>query len=220
VDGIEVRPGATTTVPPIVLRRGAVVRGTVRAAGVGSLRGREVWFRSVDDANAGSRKVAVAEDGTYRVTGLAPGTYRVVEMPAGGADRRHPPMLPRGAGTVVVPSESGEVAFDVELVPAGMISIRPTDPRLPPPPWNEDLRPSADQAKFGAATRVQVTAADGAVLLDHTGAHQGGLLDHSGVLTLLPGRYVARIEYPGGESIEETVTLEAGPAVFVRFDGR
>jgi hypothetical protein len=216
VDGIEVRVGATTTMPPVVMRRGAVVRGTLRAAGVTSWRGRHLRLEPVGGASAGSHTVAVAEDGTYRATGLPPGTYRVA-VPAGGFDRRNPPMLPRGAGTVVVSGESGETAFDVDLVLAGMISFAPADPRLPPPPWEESRPPTEEQAKFGRATRVRVTAAYGTVHLDHAGAHQKGLLGHSGTLTLLPGRYVARIEYPGGESLDEPIALEPGPTVFVSF---
>jgi hypothetical protein len=215
VDGIEVRVGATTTIPPIVMGRGAVVRGTVRAAGVTSLRGRELWFRSVDAAAGGRAKVLIAQDGTYRVTGLPPGTYRVgISVDGRGRDRY---VLPRGAGTIVVPGEAGEVAIDIDFVLAGMISFAPTDPRLPPPPYDSSRPATAEQAKFGAATRVRLTAGDGTVLLDHVGARQGGLLHHSGTITLLPGRYVARIDYPGGESLDEPVALEPGPAVFVSF---
>ena len=70
---------------------------------------------------------------------------------------------------------------------------------------------------------MRLTADGGAVLLDRTGAFQGGLYNPAGAflgsktVTLLPGRYVARIDYPDGESLEEIVVLEAGPTVFVHF---
>ena len=223
VDGVEVRVGATTTAPPIVMRRGAVVRGMLRAPGVTSWIGRHLSLRPA--GGGASHTVAVAEDGTYRVTGLSPGTY-LADVPAGGpSGRRDPPLLARGAGTVVVSGESGEIAFDVDLVQAGMITIKPSDPRLPPPPY-DSLQPTEAQAKFGAETRVRVTANGGAVVLDRTGAFQGGLYAPAGAIggsnpmTLLPGRYVARIDYPGGESMEETVVLEPGPTVFVSFRRR
>ena len=222
VDGVEIREGATTAAPPIVMRRGTVVRGMLRAPGVTSWIGRDLSLRPVGGGAPGFHTVAVAEDGTYRFTGLSPGTYRV-EVPAGGpSGRRDPPLIPRGAGTVLVTGESSETAFDVDLVAAGMITLEPTDPRLPPPLWEE--RPVTEaQAKFGAATRVRVTADGGTVVLDRMGAFQGGLYDPVGAilgsktLTLLPGRYVARIDYPDGESLEETVVLEAGPTVMVHF---
>jgi len=221
VDGIEVREGTTTTAPPIVMRRGAVVRGTLRAPGVASWRGRELVFRPVGDAPVGGIAVSVAEDGTYRASGLVAGTYRTW-VTRGGPDRRDPPLLPSGPGTVVVSGESGDIAFDVDLVAAGMITIEPSDPRLPPPPYGS-LQPTEAQAKFGAATRVRVTAVGGAVVFDRTGAFQGGLYDPAGAIlgsntmTLLPGRYVARIDYPGGESLEEVVVLDAGPTVHVHL---
>ncbi len=225
LDGVEVREGATTTAPPIVMRRGAVVRGTLRAPGVASWIGRRLSFRPAGGGAAGFHTVAVAKDGTYRVTGLSPGTYGVDVPGEGLGSDRVGPLLPRGAGTVVVTGESAEIAFDVDFVPAGMITLEPTDPRLPPPLWEE--RPVTEaQARFGAATRVRVTADDGTVVLDRTGAFQQGLYDPAGAiggsktLTLLPGRYVARIDYPGGESLEETVVLEPGPTVFVSFRRR
>jgi hypothetical protein len=223
VDGVEVREGATTAAPPIVMRRGAVVRGTLRAPGVASWIGRRLWFWPAGGGAAGFHTVAVAEDGTYRVTGLSPGTYGVEVLAQGLGSGRVPPLLPRGAGTVVVTGESSETAFDADLVPAGMITLEPTDPRLPPPLWDEDRPATEAQAKFGAATRVRVTADGSAVLLDRTGAFQGGLYDPAGAIlgsrtvTLLPGRYVARIDYPGGEWLEEIVTLEAGATATVAF---
>ncbi len=225
VDGIEVREGVTTTAAPVVLRRGAVVHGTLRAPGVGSWIGRRLSLRPAGGGAVGFHTVALAGDGTYRVMGLSPGTYGV-EVPAEGlGGSRLPPLLPRGAGTIVVIGEASETAFDIDLVTAGMITLEPADPRLPPPPWEE--RPVTEaQAKFGAATRVRLIADGGAVVLDRTGAFQGGLYDPAGAVlgsktvTLLPGRYVARIDYPGGESLEETVVLEAGPTVFVHFRPR
>jgi protocatechuate 3,4-dioxygenase beta subunit len=223
VDGVEVREGATTAAPPIVMRRGAVVRGTLRAPGVASWIGRRLWFWPAGGGAAGFHAAAVAEDGTYRVTGLSPGTYGV-QVPAEAlGSSRVPPLLPRGAGTVVVTGESSETAFDVDLVPAGMITLEPSDPRLPPPLWDSSRPATEAQAKFGAATRVLVTAVGGAVVFDRTGAFQGGLYDASGpilgsnTMTLLPGHYVARIDYPGGESLEEVVVLDAGPTVHVHF---
>jgi hypothetical protein len=117
--------------------------------------------------------VAVAKDGTYQ-DGILAGHVRRGRARGGSGERPSPGPAPPRRRHCRRHRQSAEIAFDVDFVPAGMITLEPTDPRLPPPLWEE--RPVTEaQARFGAATRVRVTADDGTVVLDRTGAFQQGL---------------------------------------------
>ena len=70
-----------------------------------------------------------------------------------------------------------------------------------------------EASRFGASTRVLLTAAGGRVLQDRRGVSQRD----AGWHTLFPGRYTARIEFPVGEVREETIDVVVGAQVEVSF---
>jgi hypothetical protein len=220
IASVEIRPGATLTLPPIALDRGVTVTGKVRGPADVPWKGRRLWLRALDAKSGTPSVVANVEDeGTFRASGLAAGKYRVTSPPERAWEKGAVPLVPADGATLVIPEGSTDARFEGDFVVGGTLSIAAMDPRLPPPSFS-GLPASEAQTKFGTETRVRVTGPDGNAVLDVTGVHQGGILGNAGVLTLVPGRYVARIDFPGGESREETVALEAGANVSVNFQKR
>ena len=214
---LDVRVGQTTTVPPIRLGVGASILGRLTGPPATEWKERQVSVQPVDPApDRSGAEGPVSQDGTYRVTGLTPGTYRLVATTFYGlGDPARPPLIPPATRVIVVPEADAEVRFDAALIAAGSLSLQPNDDRLPPPPFSP-TKPTEEQKAFGAATRVTVRGPDGAILCDQTGIARM-FVSSGGFLTLPPGRYVARLELPGGEVREETVDLAAGALAEVRF---
>jgi len=218
VEGVVVRGGETTTLPPIALERGISVSGRVRGPEGFDWSGRHLELARVPAApTSGPIRAALAVDGSFRTAGLEPGTYAVA-VPA-RPTATSIAFLPANAERLVVGAGETDVRFDVTLLAAGFVALVPSDERLPPAPWDVKGPIPDAQAKFGAATRVTLRGPDGAVIFDRTGlTRNGGSNDW--FLTLLPGRYVARIDFPDGAHAERIVDLAAGVQEIVTFGGR
>jgi hypothetical protein len=218
-ENVEVRAGATTVVPTLALDRGGIVVGRVVPPQGYDLKGKSLEFR--ERGAAGQPRFLtgpVAADGTFRVTGFEAGRYRViVNSPYTGANTTEA-LVPAGREEVVV-SAGAETRFDVEWTAVGLLGMQPDDARLPEPPWNQERPPTEEQKTFGAGTRVTVRDQGGKVLLDVTGVRRRDA-GSDGWLYLPAGTYTARIEFPGGESREETVDLKVGAQADVYFRKR
>jgi RNA polymerase sigma factor (sigma-70 family) len=221
VDRVEVAADATTTVPPISLDHGAAVSGRLRGPAAESYERRQLLFYPATPTGIPRGEAAVwthiERDGSFRAMGFSPGTYLLmVPTPIGASMEERPTYLPAAGERLVVRDGDTDVRLDVAIAAAGMLTVQPSDERLPPPPWLRDAKTTREQAKFGAATRVTIRGPDGALISDQTGVAR----DNAGPDSrpyLLPGRYVARMEMSDGTTAEEAVDVVAGKYTNVTF---
>jgi hypothetical protein len=219
VEGVEVVEGRVTDVGTLALSAGATAVGRLRAPA--ELRGRagKVALRRLDARDHLGYVVADADpDGTFRATGLGAGAYEVA-LSVQGAEARGPwtSLVPTKGERLVVGSPEGEVTFEADVVPGGLVIVRASDPRLPPGPDSEE-RTKPEQLAFGARARLTVRSAGGDLVADVSPVSRS--MTYGGQLRVVPGRYVARLELPGGEVLEESTEVAAGATVHVMLRAR
>jgi hypothetical protein len=216
IAAIEVKAEAVVDVGAIALDHGIAVVGRLQPPAGASLKDRTLTFRDLEAVpNPRYLAATLTADGSFRATGFEPGRYTAVAQGPFPGSEKLPVLVPARGESLLVTEGATEVRFDVEWVQAGTLYLAPDDDRLPQTPWSGEVA-TQEQKRFGAATRIRVTNADGAVFLDLTGVSRSDL-GANGWLALVPGRYTARIEFPGGEVREEQIDLKAGAEVGVRF---
>lgn len=213
---VELSEGAPLQVGDLALDRGVAVVGRIRGPLAAAAKGRNLTFREIGGRAEPRHPMGLVQpDGSFRVTGFEPGRYRPVLQQKDWFAADQAPLIPATGEDLVIAAGATEVVYDVEWAAAGMIGLQPNDERLPPAPWNGGAA-SAEQTRFGAGTRVTVKGASGQVLLDVKGVQRMYVPPESWQV-LLPGRYVARIEFPDGEAREETLEVKAGARLDVWF---
>lgn len=209
----EVQPDATTLLPDQRLEAGV----TLRARVLGWERPADVTFRYAEVCALRSdlrlpdrQRVRVDEAGRFEFAGLSPGTWTVT-----GFDFKYPwtstPWALETGPLIEIPADRDAVDLEATLVRGASLHILPKRGEFPGD-WRDRREVSPAQQRLADGCRVQVLAADGAVVVDHTGGFQGPRWPFRG-LHLRPARYVVRAQLPGGIVHELAVDLAAGDQV-------
>ncbi len=220
-DGIEIRDGETTAMAPIPLERGTSVVGRVTGPEGADWKGRRLRFVQADATPPEVPiLVALGADGSFRSSGFRAGAYAVT-MPALSTSPDRVTYLPASGERLVVGEGAAESRFELTVAEAGVIALQLNDDRLPPAPWDAGEPAPDAQSKFGAATRVTLRGPTGALVYDQTGVYRHGTGVNSGPdasVTTLPGRYVARMDFPDATFVEEAVDLVARALTVVKLE--
>ena len=189
---------ATPVTLDVELERGVAMRGRLKVAGRDSL--------SLVDPRAwtsgpGAPPMTVGLDGAYSVEGLRPGASYEVHLSHHPQENAWESFVT--SSKVAVPDQASEVITrDLELVPSGGLGLRIKAPRL----FDAFSRipESDDQWRLAQDSRVTVKAMEGT-----WAAELKPLVGDNYTWRPPLGRYLVRLEVPGVEPQEQTVTVTA-----------
>ena len=110
-------------------------------------------------------------------------------------------------GFFTIGEGAGTTTRDFTLVPGAQMYVELADARLPPGRM-EGVEATPEQKAFGGGTSLRITAPDGTRLVDRKGVTRGwGSWSWHAVK---PGRYVVRVEFPGGEVLDQAIDAQVG----------
>ena len=155
----------------------------------------------------------IRKDGSFELTGFTPGRYRPIvgDLPQRGKSG----LIPAGDGTLTIPEGRREVVVELVVVRSGMIAFSVLDPRLPPLPYT-NVQVAIEKERFGAASRVDVIDATGAVVSSRTTLWANVAL----YVAVAPGDYTVRLVLCGETPHEQRCTVTAGDTVSVEFPAK
>lgn len=160
----------------------------------------------------GKYLVRVGADGTFATRGLRPGRYHVTATRYGGRGAAAGGLVAREP-TVLVP-ERGALDRNFIFVAAGTLQVKPSDPRLPPTPWNRGSV-TPEQSRFGEQSWLMLRDANGNDVARHE-APAVGYAGPLGQILLQPGRYTLHVKYGDDDVREVPVDVAAGAVVVLR----
>ncbi|MBI1851625.1 MAG: carboxypeptidase regulatory-like domain-containing protein [Planctomycetes bacterium] len=187
----QIEVDAASAAAPLAIRldRGSSVRGVVHGPDGIDLTNSVLELRTFDGNRFGG-SAWIARDGTYRMSGVRPGRYRAC-LDAWNRFANIPRLAPTRVTTIDISGTSGDAGFNVELGPAGRLTL------------------SVQTASLPACGEVLVLRDPSGEIVSIWKPHADAVGGAYGIFDLPPGRYTFQCTREGASPIEKSVDVEA-----------